>query len=141
MTTETRALMDSTAANPARGLRVAGSVTTAIFATMMTISGALFILGAPPVVAAMRQLGYPDYFRSVLGAAKLLGVAALLLPPMRGLREWAYAGFTFTLVGAFASHLLSGDGVLHAAPSVLSLGLLLVSYFLRQRIATAGGAS
>jgi len=42
---------------------------------------------------AAARLGYPDYFLTMLGVAKLLSVVALLAPVPRWLREWAYAGF------------------------------------------------
>lgn len=50
----------------------------------------------------VRHLGYPDYFRVQLNIMKVLGALALILPfiPAR-LKEWAYAGFTFSLISAF----------------------------------------
>ena len=80
----------------------------------------------------MRHLGYPDYLRPLLGIAKLLGAAALITPGRPKLREWAYAGFTFDLLGALASHALSGDSVAHAAPALFALALLIASYSLRR---------
>jgi DoxX-like protein len=122
----------------ARAVRVAGGVTTGVFATMMTASGIAFVLAPAPVVEAFGHLGYPLYFARLLGLAKLLGVAALLAPRVRILREWAYAGFAFVLVAAVLSHGLSGDGAGRAAPAAFTLGLLLASYFLRRRLSASG---
>src|SRR5260370_259391 len=91
----------------------------------------------PPAI--VRPLGYPDYFRSLLGVAKVLGALALLLPRPSILREWAYAGFTFDLLGAFASHALHGDAAAHLAPALIALGLLVASYVLRRRAHSEGG--
>jgi hypothetical protein len=114
-------LMDSTA-TPARAARL----TTGLLAIVMAASGIAFLIGPPGVVEALRALGYPSYVRLVLGAAKLLGAGALLgSRPM--LREWAYAGFTFLLLGAIASHLLGGRPA-DAVPAAVLLGLLGVSY-------------
>jgi len=106
---------------------------TGLFAAIMALSGAAFVAGPPSVVATLRHLGYPDYFRSLLGVAKLLGVAAILAPPLAVLREWAYAGFAFVMLGAVASHLASGEPPSKALPALFVLGLLVASYFLRRQ--------
>ncbi len=101
---------------------------------MFTLSGVLFLAGPAEVVASFRHLGYPDYFRHLLGIAKLLGVAALLVPPPSPvLREWAYAGFAFTCIAAAASHLMSGDPAGKLFGPLLAMGLLMTSYVLRRR--------
>jgi hypothetical protein len=106
---------------------------TGLFAAIMALSGAAFVAGPPSVVASLRHLGYPDYFRSLLGVAKILGVAAILLPQLAALREWAYAGFAFVMLGASASHLASGEQPSKAVPSLFVLALLMTSYFLRRK--------
>ena len=113
-------------------VQVGASVTTGLFAVLIAISGVLYLVGPPPIVAAIRNLGYPDYVRPLLGIAKLLGAGALILPRSRTLREWAYAGFTFDLLAAIASHALSGEAA-HAGPAVFALALLAASYSLRRR--------
>ena len=57
----------------------------------------------------IRHLGYPAYFGAVLVAFKILGVLALIIPqvPAR-IKEWAYAGLFFDLVGATYSALAMG---------------------------------
>lgn len=119
-------------------VRIAGWITTGAFAALMTASGISFLLAPAPVVETFGHLGYPLYFARLLGLAKLLGVGALLARRERVLNEWAYAGFTFVLVAAVLSHLLSGDGAGRAAPAIFTLGLLLASYLLRRRIPASG---
>jgi hypothetical protein len=114
-----------------RGARIASFLTTGLICAMMTLSGILYLAGAAPVVAGIHQLGYPDYFRQMLGVAKLLGVAGLLLPGRPALREWAYAGFVFDLVAATISHLATGTEAA-AVPAAATLVILLVSRHLRQ---------
>jgi len=106
-------------------------ITTGLFALPLTFSGLSGLSRAPQMVAGMQHLGYPTYFLSILGTWKLLGVVALLVPGFPRLKEWAYAGFTFSLTGAAASHLASGDGLGGALPPVVLLGLLLASWSLR----------
>src|SRR4051794_37730893 len=76
-----------------KGKKMAAGLTTGAFALLMTLSGALYIVGARPVSDGLHALGYPLYFGPLLGVAKLLGVAGILLPGRPRLREWAYAGF------------------------------------------------
>jgi len=118
-------------ATPPRALRAMARLTTGALAIVMAASGIAFLIGPPAVVEALRQLGYPTYFRLLLGSAKLLGAGALL-GSGRSLREWAYAGFTFVLLAAIASHLLAGGAVTDAVPAAFLLVLLAVSYRLRQ---------
>jgi hypothetical protein len=107
--------------------------TTGLFAALMTVSGILYLVGPAFILQALRPLGYPPYFRSLLGSAKLLGVVGLLLPGRPSLREWAYAGFTFDLVAAVVSHLASGEAS-HAPPALAALALLSASYVSRHRL-------
>jgi hypothetical protein len=131
-----RALHGAQASGGTKGLKVGIWISTGLFAAMFALSGALFIAGPPDVVANFHHLGYPDYFRQLLGVTKLLGVAALLLPlPTPTLREWAYAGFTFTCLAAALSHAMSGDAFGKVAPSLFALAILMTSYFLRRRVA------
>ncbi len=80
---------------------------------------------------ALASLGYPAYLMTILGVAKLLGVIALLLPRMPLLKEWAYAGFTFDLLGATASHAFVGDGIGEIMMPLIFLGIAATSYSLR----------
>jgi hypothetical protein len=68
-------------------------------------------LSLPQVADAFTRLGFPAYFRVELAWAKLLGAILLLAPAPARLKEWAYAGFAFTLVSAVIAHIAIGDGV------------------------------
>ena len=105
-------------------------IATVLISAMMLMSAYMYLSGAPKMVEAFHSLGYPDYFRVMLGIAKVLGVAVLLAPGMRVLKEWAYAGFTITFVAAVVSHLECGQGPAAIAP-IVALAVLMASYFLR----------
>ena len=49
------------------------------------------------------QLGFPVYFIPFTGFAKLLGSIAILIPGLKTVKEWAYAGLFFDLAGAVYS--------------------------------------
>ena len=105
--------------------------TTGLFCLVLAFSGVAHLGRLEPMLESMTALGYPPYFMSILGTAKLLGVAALLAPGRPLLKEWAYAGFTFNLTGAFLTHLFVGDPIGEALPPLLLLGLAAASYWLR----------
>lgn len=106
-------------------------IPTAFFGFGLTMSGLMTLTRQPPMVAAYTHLGYPLYFMTILGLAKLLGVATLLAPGLPRLKEWAYAGFTINMVAAAASHLASGDPPGQAVAPAVLLGLLLTSWHQR----------
>ncbi|GHC60643.1 DoxX family protein [Ulvibacter litoralis] len=77
------------------------------------------------------QLGYPLYLLSILGAWKILGVIAILIPKFPLLKEWAYAGFFFAMSGAFISHLAVGQSFLDAIPSLILMTVTVLSWYFR----------
>ncbi|OJW79397.1 MAG: hypothetical protein BGO69_19610 [Bacteroidetes bacterium 46-16] len=78
---------------------------TGIFAALMLFSALPDVLNTADAVKFMTALGYPAYFTPFIGVAKILGCAALLLPVSPRLKEWAYAGLAFDLIGAIYSQL------------------------------------
>ena len=115
---------------------------TGAFCLAFTVGGAAHLIRAQPMAESMALLGYPAYVMTILGVAKLLGVAALLAPGKPLLKEWAYAGFAFDLLGATASHAFAGDPFSEAVPPVLLLGVGAASYLLRpapRRLAESSG--
>jgi uncharacterized membrane protein YphA (DoxX/SURF4 family) len=82
-------------------------------------------------VDGITHLGYPVYLLTILGVWKLLGVAAVLAPKSPLLKEWAYAGFFFTMTGAIFSHFAVGDPAKEILPALLLLTLTVVSWYFR----------
>src|SRR5689334_200053 len=80
-------------------------ISTGLFCAMMLTSAIPNLLSDPAWLAIFEQLGYPKYLLPFLGVAKLLGIIALLVPGFKRIKEWAYAGFFFDLVGATYSAL------------------------------------
>ena len=91
------------------GNRAAYWVATLLFTSFMAYNAFAYLRGDPRMMSAFARLGYPSYFPEILGVAKLLGVIALLVPAAPRLKEWAYAGFTFNLLGAMVSHVAVGQ--------------------------------
>jgi|SRR6476469_3236181 len=76
-------------------------VFTGLFAALMLFSAVPNVMVTSESVKFMHDmLGYPVYFISFIGAVKILGVIAILIPGFPRLKEWAYAGLFFDLIGA-----------------------------------------
>jgi hypothetical protein len=112
-------------------------ITTGLVCAVMVFSAINFNLKNPlgPMKGAFTHLGYPSYFRIELTVAKLLGVAALLIPIVpRKVKEFAYAGFAITLASAGIAHFSVGDPILFVVDPLLFLVILIVSYRYFDRI-------
>ena len=77
-----------------------------------------------------RHLGYPLYFITILTVFKVLGALALIIPQVPGgVKEWAYAGFTFDFICASVSYfIVDGVGFLAFFPLII-LVILMASCF------------
>ena len=106
-------------------------IATGLFCAMFTFSGLAHLVRAEPIAEAMTHLGYPAYVMTILGVAKLLGVIALLAPGQPLLKEWAYAGFSFDLVGATVSHAAVGDPIPQIVTPWVLFAVGAVSYRMR----------
>jgi uncharacterized membrane protein YphA (DoxX/SURF4 family) len=63
------------------------------------------VIKSPDSVALFQQLQMPEYLMPFLGIAKILGTIAIVIPGYPRLKEWAYAGLTFDVIGAcFAAY-------------------------------------
>ena len=105
--------------------------TTGVFCAVLGFSGFAHTTHQPAMVDAMANMGYPLHLMTIIGVAKLLGVVALLAPGWPLLKEWAYAGFAFNLIGATASHAFAGDEFSHTIRPAIVLLIGAASYALR----------
>lgn len=97
----------------------------------MVSSAIVQLTGMKEEAEMIQNLGYPLYFMTLLGIWKILGVIVVLAPKLPILKEWAYAGFFFVMTGAAYSHIVSGDPFSQIFPSLLSLVLTILSWYLR----------
>jgi uncharacterized membrane protein YphA (DoxX/SURF4 family) len=104
-------------------------VVTILFCGFMVFSSIHQIQNSPDAHAFMSHLGYPDYFSQFIGVMKVLGVIAILVPGFPRLKEWAYAGLFFDLVGAIYSFIaVDGFKIGDIAFMVVVIIFLFVSY-------------
>lgn len=106
-------------------------ITTIWLSLGMVSTGLVQLLRVEEEVESMSSLGYPLYLLTVLGISKILGVIAVLIPKFALVKEWAYAGFFFIMLGAIASHIAIGDPVGDIFPPLLLLVLTGLSWYFR----------
>jgi len=100
---------------------ITGCIGIAFFAT-----GIGNLIPIAHIARDMSHLGYPSYFRIILGTWKILGAIAIVWPGTFMLKEWAYAGMIFDLTGAAFSRAVSGDSVVTVVIPIL-IALLVVT--------------
>lgn len=101
---------------------------TGLFGAFMLFSAIPDIMVTSEAVKFITHLGYPEYIIPFLGIAKALGVIAIVVPGFPRLKEWAYAGLFYDLLGATYSG-LANDGLQPAmAFMILPFSLLILSY-------------
>jgi uncharacterized membrane protein YphA (DoxX/SURF4 family) len=76
---------------------------TGLFSAFMLFSSVPGAMLEPEAKQFINHLGYPDYFIQLISWLKILGIIAILIPGFPKIKEWAYAGLCFDLVGAIVS--------------------------------------
>ncbi len=114
-------------------------IFTGLFAFMMLGSAIPDIFSVQVAVEGFQKMGMPVYLLPFLGIAKTLGVIAIVIPGYPRIKEWAYAGLVFDLLGATYSIIASGqpagNWMFMAIPLILAAG----SYTWYHKKLKAGG--
>lgn len=103
---------------------------TGLVALGFLLSSFMYLSKNPQLLENFKKAGFPEYFVTILGLAKLLGAVALVNPWFPRLKEWAYAGFVFVLIGAVWTHVATATPFV--APLVFLLLVLVSYYFFRK---------
>lgn len=104
-------------------------ISTCVVGLSMLTSGAIYLFNPSIIEAFHPNMGFPDYFKTELGVAKILGALVLLLPFFHAkIKEFAYGGFAIILFSAFYTHISINDAIKDIAVPLFVLGLLVVSY-------------
>jgi uncharacterized membrane protein YphA (DoxX/SURF4 family) len=113
-------------------------IITSLMAAFMLLASIPDVLRLPQALSIFGHLGYPVYLLPFLGTAKTLGVIAVLIPAFQRLKEWAYAGLVFDVIGALYSHLSVGDSPSGWMPALIGLVLVGSSYLSYRLISQVG---
>lgn len=107
---------------------------TGIFAAFMISTSVPDIVKQKEAVEFISNLGYPDYFIPFIGVAKILGCIAILVPGFPRLKEWAYAGLFFDLIGASFSLVSKFGFKVDMLFMAVCIAVLFTSYFLHHKL-------
>lgn len=109
---------------------------TGLMASFMLMASIPDVLHATQAVAIFHHLGYPSSLLRFQGTAKCLGIVAILAPGLPRLKEWAFAGLIFDLLGALYSHTSVSDPPTVWVCPVIGLTLVTATYLAYHRQAT-----
>ena len=106
-------------------------VFTILFAALMIYSAyGSILVNEDAKTLIHNQLGYPVYFIPFTGYTKLIGSIVILIPGLRTIKEWAYAGLFFDLVAVvYSSIALAGSVDLMMAFMLVWFVPGILSYF------------
>ncbi len=109
-------------------------IITWLFAALLLMGGITEAIAHESGKEIMRHLGYPEHVLHVLGTGKILAAVALVQRRFPTLREWAYAGVTFNLLGAIVARAAAGDSIGLIGSPLIFLTVMFVSYFLGKKV-------
>jgi NhaP-type Na+/H+ or K+/H+ antiporter len=110
--------------------KIAYWATTGIVVFCMT-GGVFELVGAQTTVEGITKLGFPAFIIPVLGLAKVLAILAIVWPGFPRLKEWAYAGIVFNMVGATATHVANHAAMWHVVVTLVITAITFASWALR----------
>jgi hypothetical protein len=111
-------------------MKITYRIVTILYCLFIIMDGSAGLLRVQDGQDIMVHLGYPVYILTILGTAKILGALAIIQEKFLLIKEWAYAGFTFHYIGAFASRAFVGDNFILVISPLLFMGFMFVSYLL-----------
>ena len=109
-------------------------VFTILFCLANFLSGIAELFPNQQGLDMLKLLGYPAYFLTILGIAKILGSIAIIQTKFRTIKEWAYAGFAIDYLAAAASFYFTNGDLLGILMPFVFLAFMFVSYFLWKKV-------
>lgn len=119
-------------------LRIAYWIATILFALWLLGDGLGGVLQVEAGRDSLAHLGYPMYFLLIVGFAKLCAAIAILQTRYTTIKEWAYAGYAFNCLAAFASRAFVGDSFALVVLPLIFLAIMFVPYLLWRKVRHGG---
>jgi len=111
-------------------VKIAYWIVTILFAAFMLFSAIPDLMYSKQAADFMTNLHYSEAFTRFIGFAKILGVIGILIPGFPRIKEWAYAGLAFDLIGATYSIIVVGTPFANWVFMLVFIIVLFVSYAL-----------
>lgn len=105
-----------------------------VFCLANLFSGIAELFPNQQTLDVMKLLGYPVYFLTLLGVAKILGSFVIIQTKFKTIKEWAYAGFTIDYISAAASYYFVNRDAFGIFIPIVFLVVMFASYFLWKKI-------
>jgi uncharacterized membrane protein YphA (DoxX/SURF4 family) len=115
--------------NNSKRIHIIYWILTGLFAFIMFGSAIPDVLMVDMAKKGFADIQMPAYLLPFVGIAKILGAFAILIPGNPRLKEWAYAGLVFDLIGATFAVAASGKTVENWAPMFIFIALGFASYY------------
>jgi hypothetical protein len=113
-----------------KSIRIFYWITTGLLALLMAFSSISSLINSSQAIEFFKSINMPAYLISFLSVAKLLGVLGILIPGYPRIKEWAYAGLIFDLIGALWCNYSSGKSTADWFPMIIFIVIAFASYFL-----------
>ncbi len=110
---------------------------TGIFSLFLLMAGITEAMQHESGRQIMQHLGYPVHVMLIIGVGKILAGIALVQTRFKIIKEWAYAGITFNLLGAFAARANAGDSSGLILSPLIFLSVMFLSYYLWKKVEQA----
>ena len=115
-------------------------IFTGLFAAFMIFSSIPDAMSTKEAVEFIHdKMGFPEYIVPFLGIAKFLGAIVILIPGFYRIKEWAYAGLAFDLIGATYGAIALGTPFAQWSFMLLPLTVGAVSYIYSHKLRKAKG--
>ena len=109
----------------AKSQRAALWILSVLLAALFLLAGAAKLSGATNAVQGFAHLGYPDWFRLLIGVIEVGGAVTLLVP---WLAYYSATGLGVVMIGAAYSHVTVGETAQALLPLACLAALGFIGY-------------
>ncbi len=113
-----------------KAIKISYWVLTILTIAVMGLGAIPNIISNEQSVELFKTLQYPLYIMPFIGVCKLVASIIILIPGLKRLKEWAYAGMVIDLTGAMYSTIMIGEPFSAWVFFIVFLAIVLGSYFL-----------
>lgn len=110
-------------------INIAYYVVTGLLSLALLPGAMMNLLSTPESLEVFRGIGMPDYIIPFMGLAKILGVIAIWIPGYPRIKEWAYAGMFYDLLGATYGAFATSQPPDKSYPLLALIAMILAAYF------------